>query len=518
MSSSGLRPGAVLQGTYEIVRLIGAGGMGEVYEARHRRLSGRYAVKMLLQAITAEPEALARFHREAAITSGLRHPNIVQVIDFDQTRDGIPYLVMEYLEGGPLDVRVPPGARLPLNQVVWVVNQVASALAAAHSHGVVHRDLKPQNIYLVKIPGQRKELVKILDFGISKVRSAATALTRSASVLGTPQYMAPEQTERPDAVDARADQFALAAITYQLITGAFAFSGETLAEVLHQVLYAEPGPMTIFEAGVSPRVEEVVRVGLAKQPGARFSDVLEFSQALERAAGLEENDDFARSEASSIGRGPPTWSPSRPAKGAETLWYGSREQATPPPISPSRAALTIDALEDLRAVSPSRRKPLLLASAAVVLALGSLAIARLVHRPPAPTAAPVAAEQPRAAPLEALAPALVEQVQIDVASAPAGVQVTVDGVVEDLPVHLARNRDIHVLRFEAPGYEPRELKVSGAKSRTLTIHLHRRKAAALPDAAPASPGSWADPFTEGAYSRERKPAPRSKRGGLANPF
>jgi serine/threonine-protein kinase len=178
MAEGTLSPGLVLDGAYRIVRLVGAGGVGEVYEAAHARLSGRYAVKVLLGEVSKREEVLKRFQREAEVTSGLRHPNIVQVVDFNRLEDGTPYLVMEFLDGVELATEIQRKGPMPLSRVVDLVGQLASALSAAHSQKIIHRDLKPQNLFLVRLPGDERELIKILDFGISKVREAATKLTR----------------------------------------------------------------------------------------------------------------------------------------------------------------------------------------------------------------------------------------------------------------------------------------------------------------------------------------------------
>ncbi len=192
----GLRPdalvGTVLDGAYRLTRPIGQGGMGTVYEAVQLRLDKRVAVKLLARHLTADRKALARFHREAEITSHLGHPHLVSVVDYGQTETGEPYLVMEYLEGEDLDHRLRRVGRLPVEAVVHVVRQAASALSAAHAQGIVHRDLKPGNIFLLQIPGE-PDFVKVLDFGISKMMAAHTRLTNAAMAVGTPTYMSPNR-------------------------------------------------------------------------------------------------------------------------------------------------------------------------------------------------------------------------------------------------------------------------------------------------------------------------------------
>ena len=163
-----LREGQILNDTYRLVQLVGEGGMGVVYEATHARLAGRYAIKVLTRRLAECPEGLAQLNREARITSLLQHPNIVQVIDHNTTPDGTEYLVMEYLAGESLSQRLASEGRLRLDTVVDIIDQIAAGLSAAHGRGVVHRDLKPDNVFLIPVEGRQTELVKILDFGVSK--------------------------------------------------------------------------------------------------------------------------------------------------------------------------------------------------------------------------------------------------------------------------------------------------------------------------------------------------------------
>jgi eukaryotic-like serine/threonine-protein kinase len=259
--------------------------MGEVYEATHDRLSGRYAVKVLGAEVAGHPESFLRFKREAQVTSSLEHPGIVKVIDFNQTPDGLPYLVMEYLDGRDLAQVISTEGPLPLERVVDLVDQIASALGAAHRQGVVHRDLKPQNIFVLAVDG--RDVVKLVDFGISKVKSVSQHLTRESSILGTPQYMAPEQAVgKTDVVDSRSDQFALAAIAYELLTGRRPFSGDSLVSLVYQIVHTDPPLMNAVavRAPVPAAVEAVIRRAMAKSREQRFASVLELAAALKVAA------------------------------------------------------------------------------------------------------------------------------------------------------------------------------------------------------------------------------------------
>jgi serine/threonine-protein kinase len=276
--------GTVLEGAYRITRLIGEGGMGAVYEAVQLRLNKRVAIKLMARDLAANREALARFHREAEITSHLGHPHLVTVIDFGQAESGEPYLVMEYLEGEDLDHRLRRVSRMPIETVVHVVRQVASALNAAHDQGVVHRDLKPGNVFLVQVPGE-PDFVKVLDFGISKMKAARTQLTSASAVMGTPNYMSPEQaTGMVEEIDHRTDQWALACIAWEMLLGRGPFVADDVAALLYQIINLDPHPLAPRVPGLPPEVERVLRRGLSKQSADRFSSIREFSRSFEAAA------------------------------------------------------------------------------------------------------------------------------------------------------------------------------------------------------------------------------------------
>jgi len=279
--------GTLLGDTYRIVRRIGSGGMGEVYEATHERLSHRYAVKFLHPGVREHPEALRRFMREAQVTSRLRHPGIVSVVDFNTLPSGVAYLVMEYLEGEPLGKILARTGPMPVSRVVDITDQLSSALTAAHLQGVVHRDMHPQNVFVMPGTGGQSERIKILDFGISKIASVSQKITGMAAVMGTPQYMSPEQAEgKSDELDAASDQFSLAAMVYELLTGRAAFSGQTLASVAYQVVHATAAPLHSFRPELPRELANVVARGMAKKKQDRFPSVSEFAVHLRWTASL----------------------------------------------------------------------------------------------------------------------------------------------------------------------------------------------------------------------------------------
>jgi len=281
VSAPRFREGELFDDTYRLIRLLGEGAMGAVYEATHARLAGRYAIKVLLLKPTVNSEALTLFSREARITSLLQHPNIVQVIDHNTTSDGTEYLVMEYLHGESLAQRLQRQGALSLETVVGIVNQIAAGLAAAHAYRIVHCDLKPDNVFLVPVQGREEESVKILDFGISKVKGGNWGRQApEGTVMGTPLYMAPEQIEgRIGDADAATDQFALAIMAYEMLTGRNPFQGSSVTEIFTLVLATAPPPM-----GLGGDIELVVRRGLSHLNSQRFPSITDFSEALGAAA------------------------------------------------------------------------------------------------------------------------------------------------------------------------------------------------------------------------------------------
>ncbi len=274
-----LAQGVILDGHYKLRQLLGRGGMGEVWEAEHTRLPKRFAIKFLLGLSKAEAELSMRFRREAEIASRLSHPSIVQVTDFNTLPDGTAYLVMERLEGEDLRARLERGP-LTLDEAREITRQVASALELAHREGIVHRDLKPENIFLCREPDGALR-AKVLDFGISKLQSAAGQGTRDDRVLGTPGYMAPEQAlGKNSSIDSRTDLFSLATIVYEMLTGKSVFVGDTLAELCTKVLYHTPPPLDEVLPSVPRSLAAAVATALAKDPAARQPEIRSFAQAI----------------------------------------------------------------------------------------------------------------------------------------------------------------------------------------------------------------------------------------------
>ena len=280
----GMKPGDTI-GSYQVLAKLGEGGMGEVYKARDTRLDRDVAIKVLPELVAHDADRLSRFEREAKAVAALSHPNILAVHDTG-TDGGRAYVVMELLDGETLRERLAAGP-LPLRKAVDAAVQMARGLAAAHEKGLVHRDLKPDNVFLTH-DGQ----VKILDFGLAKaaarmgsgVTETAVALTNPGSVMGTVGYMAPEQV-RGTPVDARADLFALGAVLYEMLTGRRAFQRDTAAETMTAVLREDPPEWSGTQAAVSPALDRIVRHCLEKDPGERFQAARDVAFALEALVG-----------------------------------------------------------------------------------------------------------------------------------------------------------------------------------------------------------------------------------------
>lgn len=280
------RVGALVGDTYQIVRVVGEGGMGRVYEARHLRLKERrFAIKALHADLAKNAEIVARFLREAESASSLSHPHVVDVFDVHHLADGTPYLVGEFLEGEELAEYVAKNGPLSPKMAAIVGHQICSALSAAHARGIVHRDMKPENVFVLRAtPGLHESRsgslrVKVLDFGISKSGSERTHLTKTGMIMGTPSYMAPEQA-RGQAVDHRADVYAVGAVLYYALTGHKPFDSEDPTSTLTLVLTRDPVRLRTLASAIPEGMELVVQRAMAKDPADRYASMDELAAAL----------------------------------------------------------------------------------------------------------------------------------------------------------------------------------------------------------------------------------------------
>ncbi len=479
-----LEPGLIVAGTYELVALVGRGGMGAVWSARHRRLPGRQvAIKVLLDAHA--PEAVERFRREAEVASRIGHPNIIEVLDFDVLPSGEPFLVLELLGGEDLGQRLARGP-IPLDEALVIARQIGSALTAAHRADVVHRDLKPANVFLCPTDagGELGLRVKVLDFGISKVRSAP-ALTQHDALVGTPQYMAPEQAAgRNHEIDARTDEFALAAIVYEMLTARPVFTGATLAEVVTKIVI-EPAPS--LPDSVPAAVRDAVARGLSKRRDERFDDVPAFIGAL-------------------------TGKPLHVLGERLPMNTSSRAFAVTPPLGGGANPATDETLPATPAPSargqPLHAQPEAVGTAPTLAVTPSPSVSPndpgLAHTPP-PAAAPVSAVQPS----EAARPGTLRGMGAPPATEPRGLPVA---VWAGAAVALAAAVALLVLRGSPPPAGVPDAAPAVAVAVAIDAPPRPLPDAAIPEA--ARPADAARPASDAAPRRKREEAtvdPRTRR-------
>ncbi|MBN2193439.1 MAG: serine/threonine protein kinase [Polyangiaceae bacterium] len=272
--------GTTLHETYKIIRVVGEGGMGRVYEAHHTRIEGkRFAIKALRVDMMHSPEVRARFQREAQAAASIHHSNVMGVHDYGHTPDGRPYLVAEFLEGIDLRLRVEREGELPVDLAVYIGRRVCDAIQTAHVHGVIHRDLKPENIFLIGPPD--RPIVKVLDFGLSRFMESepGSTVTRTGVVMGTPAYMAPEQA-RGERVDHRVDVYGVGVLLYVALTARAPFGEETPQQTVLAVLSKEPQRPCAYNPAIPEGLEVIIQRAMARDVAARYPSVADLDAAL----------------------------------------------------------------------------------------------------------------------------------------------------------------------------------------------------------------------------------------------
>jgi serine/threonine-protein kinase len=274
--------GQILDGKYAIDRLIGQGGMGAVYEARNLRINRRVAIKVLYGSAAENPEAIARFEREAQAAGRIGCDHIVEILDLGVLSDGGRFIAMEYLEGEPLSARIARAGRLTPDEARNVVLQLLFGIAAAHRAGIVHRDLKPDNVFIVREKAGRPDFVKIIDFGISKFQVPGTdvRMTQTGVVMGTPLYMSPEQV-RGEATDARTDIYSTGVILYEALTGQRPFAAANYNELILKIALSRCPPASSLVPDLPPDLCAVLEKSLARDREDRFQTAEQFTEALQ---------------------------------------------------------------------------------------------------------------------------------------------------------------------------------------------------------------------------------------------
>jgi hypothetical protein len=374
-------------GAYRVLHQIGEGGMGSVWLAEHIALGRRAALKVLHPEFSSRPDIVTRFFNEARAATAIPDPGIVQIFDFGQHIDGSAYIVMELLDGEPLDRRLRRESALSLGDGLRLMRQVASTLGAAHARGVVHRDLKPENIFVVRdpeVPGG--ERAKVLDFGIAKLAGDQGSIkTQTSAMMGTPTFMSPEQCRGAGYVDQRSDVYALGCVLFTLVVGRPPFEADGVGEIIAMHL-REPAPApSQLRPGIPPEIDQIVLRCLAKDPAQRFQTAADLAIAIGGLLGSAPQVPAARTGGYPAGTAPTTLSFASGAVGA-------------PPAKRSRAGL-IAAISGASAAG--------LAVAIVAIRGGGPPAPAALHVPvatrepvPAPPSAPVATlpSTPAAAP------------------------------------------------------------------------------------------------------------------------
>jgi eukaryotic-like serine/threonine-protein kinase len=449
--------GCTIDNRYKVEGIVGEGGMGVVYQCRHKIINKRVALKILRADLARDAEVTERFLMEAKAASAIDDEHIIDISDFGQLPDGAAYFVMEFLDGTPLAQVSGSGKPMPPARIVHISLQLAEGLAAAHRMGIVHRDLKPDNVFLIT-RGKEPDFVKILDFGIAKVSTRATGrLTQVGSVFGTPHYMSPEQAAGGP-LDQRGDIYALGVILYEMTTGYVPFDADNFVGILSQQLYQAPIPPheRAPELAIPPALEALILRCLEKKPEDRYQSMHELHA------------DLLDLQAQNLEALPVPWS--------------AREQATDDAVPANEAEFTTNSLR------PPRRWPLYMAIAAPLVLVGSvfaLQVSSRNHEParaqPRPLVEPAAApavNQPAMA--ESPAPTVVAPepltTKVILAIAPTSARVfrdTTDLGPSPVVIDVAQGSEVDV-EIRHPEYKTRRLVLDGSENR-LAIELEPLK-------------------------------------------
>lgn len=432
-----LETGQILDGKYQIVRLIGEGGMGAVYEGRNTRINRRVAIKVLHANVAANTEIVQRFEREAQVAGTVGNDHILEILDLGALASGERYMVMEFLDGETFTQRIKGRGRLPAKEAVAILRQVLQGLSAAHGAGIVHRDLKPDNIFILKQKAGHRDFVKIIDFGISKFSEQGTAsrMTRTGALMGTPHYMAPEQATGSAEVDRRTDIYALGIILYEAVTGRLPFKAETFNQLLFEIALAKMTPAREYVPDLDPAIDSIIMKASARDPAHRFQTTDEFVAALEewertgRAVSLPPDQSIEAIVAATVPRAGPTPS------GASIA--GTSVSAAPVPTgsagggAPGPGTVNSWANSQAGVVPAKSNTPILAATAlGMLLLVGGGAGAYMFLKPSARAAAGAAASGSAVAEESPSPPATgaathVEPANADPANTPAATQPTI---------------------------------------------------------------------------------------------
>jgi eukaryotic-like serine/threonine-protein kinase len=350
--------GAIIADRYHVLRKLGEGGMGTVYLAEHVKMGRKSAVKVMNPGMVHDADAISRFNREASNASKINHPNVCAVYDFGETSDGMIYLAMEFIEGPSLTKVIDEHGALPPLRAAEIARQVAEALGVAHDMGIVHRDLKPDNIMLTK-NRDGSDCAKVVDFGIAKAaNNEAQKVTKTGLVVGTPEYMSPEQLSG-DKLDGRSDIYALGLVTFNMLTGKLPFPAETLQESMIMRLTDRPKQLAEMKDDVAwpPQLQSVIDRALERATDARYQTASEFGRELTGAVKVI-RDSTATKQFTTL---------MSPPKALPTTRMSEQSK----PVPPTRVSTATPHLgTPAPAAKPKSKAPMLVGVAALVVALG----------------------------------------------------------------------------------------------------------------------------------------------------
>ncbi len=485
--------GRVIDGRYRVEQQIGEGGMGVVYMAAHTVLQKRLALKVLRGDSSRDADVVQRFMQEAQAATSIGHPNIIDISDFGRLPDGAVYFVMEYLDGSSLSDMIKRGGSVPTAEAVHLVRQIASALEAAHQRGIVHRDLKPDNIFVIK-QGQDPRFVKVLDFGVAKVGGAASKLTKTGMVFGTPHYMSPEQAAG-HSVDQRTDIYALGVIMYEMFTGKVPFDADTFMGILSKHMFEAPARPTDVQGAALGPLEAVILRALEKNPDHRYQSMSEL---------LADLDTIAAGGTVNVG-GRPGVAPPKLGSALDPSGTGAHAAAAVP-AKKSGGGLLVVALavialfvvgggvgvavfvltgdDEGQALAQAPQADSAAEPATIAQPPAEPAI------PPAPAPTPPVEAQP-SAPTPPPAPTQpAAQPRITIQSDPPGAEVLLGGVmVGNTPVGVPRpEAGTETVTLRLRDHEETSIQISPESAEALSVTLEReRQAARTPRRAPSMP-------------------------------
>jgi tRNA A-37 threonylcarbamoyl transferase component Bud32 len=509
--------GTTIADRYRVISKLGEGGMGVVYLAEHVFIEKRVALKVLSEDFARKADLVARFMQEAKAASRIGHENIVDITDFGETASGSVFFAMEFLDGMDLAGHIKTGGAMPFERAKTIMNQICRALGAAHSKGIIHRDMKPENVYLVTREG-KPDFVKVLDFGIAKMSAldeGGSRLTRTGMIFGTPEYMSPEQA-RGDKPDHRVDIYAAGCILYEMLTGDVPFHAETFMGVLTKHMFENPEPPSVRNpnAHVAHEVEQVCLKALAKDRDQRYQTMKEFAVALEACVGGDLSQAWGN-EPSGVGGG----GLREASQTFRTAGTGARNAvgtAARTSVSPELAP-------------PKKRTGLVIGGLVALLVAGGAAAVVLSQKKPDPpkpvVTAPVETPKPVAEAPKPVEPAKPNHYMMSINTQPPGADVFngperlgVTPCNVDLP---ASDKAVELV-MKKHGYKDQPLKIVADKN-----HDYLSDLTALPHSRPSGGGSKtpkstaptvATPAEKPPAAKSEQPKPAGKLRDLKDPF